>query len=204
MFYEPKNGHGLSHNPLKAIVSPRPIGWISTVSTEGAHNLAPYSYFNLVCDEPPMVMFVSDGWKDSVRNIQETGSFTCNLVSDNLKAQMNASSVNAPRGVSEFAYSGLTPAASQLIAAPRVKEAYSALECVAVEIKQLKDRQGRSTESHMVIGEIVGIHIDEAILSNGMIDTAKARPVARLGYLEFNTVETTYEMIRPRWKDGEG
>lgn len=172
MFYEPKNGHGLSHNPLKAIVSPRPIGWISTVSTEGAHNLAPYSYFNLVCDEPPMVMFVSDGWKDSVRNIQETGSFTCNLVSDNLKAQMNASSVNAPRGVSEFAYSGLTPAASQLIAAPRVKEAYSALECVAVEIKQLKDRQGRSTESHMVIGEIVGIHIDEAILSNGMIDTA--------------------------------
>ena len=204
MFYEPKNGHGLSHNPLKAIVSPRPIGWISTVSTEGAHNLAPYSYFNLVCDEPPMVMFVSDGWKDSVRNIQETGSFTCNLVSDNLTAQMNASSVNAPRGVSEFAYSGLTPAASQLIAAPRVKEAYSALECVAVEIKQLKDRQGRSTESHMVIGEIVGIHIDEAILSNGMIDTAKARPVARLGYLEFNTVETTYEMIRPRWKDGEG
>lgn len=203
MFYEPKNGHGLPHNPLKAIVAPRPIGWIGTISKNGAENLAPYSFFNMVSDEPPMVMFASNKLKDSVCNIQESGSFTCSLVSDHLKEQMNASSIDAPRGISEFTHSGLTAAASTLIAAPRVKEAYAAIECVAVEIKQLKNKEGRLTESYMVIGEIVGIHIDEAVLTNGMIDIAKSKPVSRLGYLDFATTEQTFEMKRPDWSRRE-
>src|SRR5690606_41318822 len=122
MFYEPREGHPLPHNPFKAIVAPRPIGWIGTQSKKGAVNLAPYSFFNAICDTPPMVMFSSNGAKDSVSFIEQTGEFTANLVSDHLRTQMNSSSVNAPRGVSEFDYAGLTRAASRLIAAPRVKE----------------------------------------------------------------------------------
>ncbi|EEQ95748.1 flavin reductase family protein [Brucella sp. ZJ1_1] len=201
MFYEPKEGHPLPHNPFKAIVAPRPIGWIGTQSKEGAVNLAPYSFFNAICDTPPMVMFSSNGAKDSVSFIEQTGEFTANLVSDHLRTQMNASSVNAPRGVSEFDYAGLTRAASRLIAAPRVKEAYAALECVAVEIKRLQDKEGRLTDNYMVIGEVVGVHIDEQVLTDGLIDIAKTRPVSRLGYMDFSTTESVYQMFRPKWED---
>lgn len=202
MFYEPREGHALPHNPFKAIVAPRPIGWIGTRSKEGAVNLAPYSFFNAICDTPPMVMFSSSGVKDSVTFIEETGEFTANLVSENLKVQMNASSVNAPRGVNEFDYAGLTRAPSRLIAAPRVKEAYAALECVAVEIKRLQDKEGRPTDSYMVIGEVVGVHIDEQVLTDGLVDISKAKPVARLGYMDYATTESVYQMFRPKW-DGE-
>ncbi|MBB5703470.1 flavin reductase (DIM6/NTAB) family NADH-FMN oxidoreductase RutF [Ochrobactrum daejeonense] len=202
MFYEPREGHTLPHNPFKAIVAPRPIGWIGTRSKEGAVNLAPYSFFNAICDTPPMVMFSSSGVKDSVTFIEETGEFTANLVSENLKLQMNASSVNAPRGVNEFDYANLTRAPSRLIAAPRVKEAYAALECVAVEIKRLQDKEGRPTDSYMVIGEVVGVHIDEQVLTDGLVDISKAKPVARLGYMDYATTESVYQMFRPKW-DGE-
>ena len=201
MFYEPREGHPLPHNPFKAIVAPRPIGWIGTKSKEGAVNLAPYSFFNAICDTPPMVMFSSSGVKDSVSFIDETGEFTANLVSDHLRTQMNASSVDAPRGISEFEYAGLTQTSSRLIAAPRVKEAYAALECVAVEIKRLQDKEGRPTDNYMVIGEVVGVHIDEQVLTNGLIDIAKARPVSRLGYMDFATTESVYQMFRPKWED---
>ncbi|ABS14867.1 MULTISPECIES: flavin reductase family protein [Brucella/Ochrobactrum group] len=201
MFYEPREGHPLPHNPFKAIVAPRPIGWIGTKSKGGAVNLAPYSFFNAICDTPPMVMFSSSGVKDSVSFIEETGEFTANLVSDHLRTQMNASSVDAPRGISEFEYAGLTQTSSRLIAAPRVKEAYAALECVAVEIKRLQDKEGRPTDNYMVIGEVVGVHIDEQVLTNGLIDIAKARPVSRLGYMDFATTESVYQMFRPKWED---
>ncbi|OIS92301.1 flavin reductase family protein [Brucella cytisi] len=201
MFYEPREGHPLPHNPFKAIVAPRPIGWIGTKSKEGAVNLAPYSFFNAICDTPPMVMFSSSGVKDSVSFIEETGEFTANLVSDHLRTQMNASSVDAPRGISEFEYAELTQTSSRLIASPRVKEAYAALECVAVEIKRLQDKEGGPTGNYMVIGEVVGVHIDEQVLTNGLIDIAKARPVSRLGYMEFATTESVYQMFRPKWKD---
>ncbi len=148
-----------------------------------------------------MVMFSSNGAKDSVSFIEQTGEFTANLVSDYLRTQMNASSVNAPRGVSEFDYAGLTRAASKLIAAPRVKEAYAALECVAVEIKRLQDKEGRLTDNYMVIGEVVGVHIDEQVLTDGLIDIAKTRPVSRLGYMDFSTTESVYQMFRPKWED---
>src|SRR5690606_7759377 len=135
MFYEPNEGHSLPHNPFKAIVAPRPIGWIGTQSKEGAVNLAPYSFFNAICDTPPMIMFSSSGAKDSVSFIEETGEFTANLVSDHLRTQMNASSVNAPRGVSEFEYAGLTMAPSSLIASSGVKDDYAALVWVEVKIR---------------------------------------------------------------------
>ena len=200
MFYEPSEGHGLPHNPFKAIVAPRPIGWIGSRSKDGAVNLAPYSFFNAICDTPPMVMFSSSGFKDSVSFIEETREFTANLVSDHLKGQMNASSVNAPRGVNEFEYAGLIQAPCKLIGAPRVKEAYAALECVAVEIKRLQDKEGRATDNYMVIGEVVGVHLDEGVLTEGLVDIAKAKPVARLGYMDFTTTESVYQMYRPLWE----
>lgn len=201
MFYQPKNGHQLPHNPLKAIVTPRPIGWIGTRSKEDALNLAPYSFFNVICDNPPLVMFCSSGYKDSVAFVEETGEFTANMVGAHLAKEMNATSVNSPRGVSEFDYAGLTPAACEMIKAPRVAEAYAALECVAVEVKRLTDKDGALAESYMVIGEIVGVHIDEAILVDGRIDITKSQPVSRLGYMDFATTDKVYEMFRPKWEE---
>ncbi|GAA0606074.1 flavin reductase family protein [Paenochrobactrum glaciei] len=201
MFYQPKNGHQLPHNPLKAIVTPRPIGWIGTRSKEGALNLAPYSFFNVICDNPPLVMFCSSGYKDSVAFVEETGEFTANMVGAHLAKEMNATSVNSPRGVSEFDYAGLTPAACEMIKAPRVAEAYAALECVAVEVKRLTGKDGALAESYMVIGEIVGVHIDEAILVDGRIDITKSQPVSRLGYMDFATTDKVYEMFRPKWEE---
>ncbi|MFI3905084.1 flavin reductase family protein [Ochrobactrum sp. S1502_03] len=201
MFYEPQSGHNLPHNPFKAIVAPRPIGWIGTRSKTGAVNLAPYSFFNAVCDTPPMIMFSSSGVKDSVTFIEETGEFTASLVSDHLKEHMNATSVNAPRGISEFSYAGLTAAPSKLIAAPFVKEAYAALECVAVEVQNLQDKEGRRTDNYMVIGEVVGVHIDESVLTDGLFDIRKAKPVTRLGYMDYATTQEVYQMTRPKWVD---
>ncbi|WP_273724968.1 flavin reductase family protein [Brucella gallinifaecis] len=201
MFYEPSSGHNLPHNPLKAIIAPRPIGWIGTRSKDGALNLSPYSFFNMICDTPPMIMFSSSGFKDSVSFIEETGEFTASLVSDDLREQMNASSVNAPRGVSEFEYARLNVGQSKLIAAPYVKEAYAALECVAVEIRRLQDKEGRPTDNYMVIGEVVGVHIDEAVLTDGLFDIRKAKPVTRLGYMDYATTQDVYQMFRPKWED---
>lgn len=199
MFYEPQNGHGLPHNPLKAIVTPRPIGWIGTCSKEGALNLAPYSFFNVICDVPPLLMFCSTGYKDSVAFVEEARQFTANMVGEHLAKQMNATAVNAPRGISEFDYAGLTPAASELIKAPRVKEAYASLECVAVDIRELTGQDGKPTNTYMVIGEVVGVHIDEHILVDGRIDITKAQPVSRLGYMDYATTNDVYEMFRPKW-----
>lgn len=201
MFYEPNAGHGLPHNPLKAIVAPRPIGWIGTKSKSGALNLAPYSFFNMISDNPPMVMFSSSGHKDSVAFIEQTGEFSASLVSDHLKEAMNATSVVAPRGMSEFTYAGLTSAECQLIDAPRVEQAYAALECVATDIRQLHDRHGQPMENYIVTGEIIGVHIDESVLTDGLIDITKTRPVSRLGYMDFATTDTVYQMFRPRWQE---
>lgn len=204
MFYETANGHGLPHDPFKAIVVPRPIGWISTRSKSGAINLSPYSYFNAISDNPHLVIFSSSGHKDSVAYIEETGEFAANLVSGNLREKMNASSVNAPRGVSEFDNAGLTPAACRLIGAPRVAEAYAVLECVVTDIRVPKDRHGKPSGNFLVTGEVVGIHIDEAILTDGLIDTRKAQPVSRLGYMDYATVSDVYQMWRPRWDESKG
>ncbi len=198
MFYE-NNQHGLPHNPFKALVAPRPIGWISTRAKDGRVNLAPYSYFNALGEAPMLVMFSSGGPKDSVTFAEESGEFAVNLVSEPLAVQMNQTSVNAPRGESEFAYAGLSEAPCRLISAPRVKEAYAALECRVTQVFAPKTLSGQPPDSLVTIGEVVGIHIDEAILTNGLVDVKKARPVCRLGYMDFAVVSETFVMRRPRW-----
>ncbi|HWK67007.1 MAG TPA: flavin reductase family protein [Rhizobiaceae bacterium] len=199
MFYEPVKGHGLPHDPFKAIVAPRPIGWISTVSGQGEVNLAPYSFFNAISSKPPLVMFSSDGDKHSTTFIRETGEFVVNLVGNTLAKKMNASAVDAPRGVSEFGYAGLTSAPSRLVAPPRVAEAPAALECKATEIFRPKTIDGEASENVVVIGQVVGVHIDDAMLTDGLFDVVKAGNVSRLGYMDYLTVTETFAMRRPRW-----
>ncbi|MDD9944820.1 MAG: flavin reductase family protein [Myxococcales bacterium] len=204
MFYTTDdNRHGLPHDPFKAIVAPRPIGWISTCDPSGRVNLAPYSFFNAICDQPKLVMFSSVGAKDSVTFAERSGNFVANFVSEHLAKQMNATSVDAPRGESEFEYAGLTPVASTLVSAPRVAEAYAALECRVTQtfVPETLDANAPAN-AILVVGQVVGIHIDEQILTEGLVDVAKARPVSRLGYLDFATTTTVFSMRRPRWSQG--
>ena len=201
MFYEPSKGHGLPHDPFKAIVAPRPIGWISSLAADGSLNLAPYSFFNTLGTHPHLVMFSSEGRKDSVSFAAETNEFVANLVSRNLAEKMNASAVDAPRGVSEFDYAGLTPVPSRLVAPPRVGEAVAALECKVTEILEPKGLDGRPAGNVIVFGEVVGVHIDEAMLTDGLFDIVKAGTVARLGYMDYTSVSETFQMRRPRWQE---
>jgi flavin reductase (DIM6/NTAB) family NADH-FMN oxidoreductase RutF len=199
MFYEPSKGHGLPHDPAKAIVAPRPIGWISTLSNKGEVNLAPYSFFNAFSTNPFLIWFSSEGEKDSATFAAETGEFVANLVSRDLAERMNRSSVNAPRGVSEFGFAGLTQAPCVLVAPPRVAEAPAALECKVTEIFRPRALDGRHADAFVVIGEVVGVHIDDAFLRDGLFDTAKAGNVARLGYMDYSSVTDIFAMRRPRW-----
>ena len=200
MFYEPSGGHGLPHDPFKALVSPRPIGWISTVNAAGEINLAPYSYFNALSGRPPLVWFSSDGEKDSATAAGETGEFVANLVGRELAEKMAATSVDAPRGVSEFDYAGLTMAASTLVRPPRVAEAPAALECKVTEILRPRGLDGKEVGSVVVIGEVVGVYIDDRYLTDGLFDAVKAGNVSRLGYLDYATIDRTFAMRRPRWE----
>lgn len=201
MFYQPRNGHGLPHDPFKAIAAPRPIGWISTRALDGRLNLAPYSFFNALSTHPHLVMFSSEGEKDSVTFARESGEFVANLATRNLFEAMNASSVDAPRGLSEFDYAGLTPEPSRLVAAPRVREAVAALECKVTEIMRPRGLDGREAGVTTVFGEVVGVHIDERCLTDGLFDIVKAGTIARLGYMDYTTVTETFSARRPQWKD---
>ena len=199
MFYTTEsNRHGLAHDPFKAIVSPRPIGWIGSKGRDGTLNLAPYSFFNAVADKPKLVMFSSIGHKHSQRNARETGVFTCNFVSRNLAEKMNLSSAALPYGTSEFEFAGLTPKQAELIDAPYVAGAFAVLECKVTEIIEPKTLSGEPTENVFVFGQVVGIHIDEAIISNGRFDEALARPVARMGYMDYCEGSEVFEMFRPK------
>ncbi len=198
MFYSTdSNRHGLAHDPFKAIVAPRPIGWIGSKGRDGSLNLSPYSFFNAVSDRPKLVMFSSSGRKDSARNVEETGVFTTNLVSRNLVEKMNHSSIAAPYGVNEFELAGLTAAPAKLIDAPYVGEAFAVLECRVTEILQPKGLDGQPSDNIMVIGQVVGIHIDETIIRDGRLDMALARPVARMGYMDYAEGSDVFEMMRP-------
>lgn len=204
MFYEPEKGHGLPHDPFKAIVAPRPIGWISTRAADGRLNLAPYSFFNAISSHPHLIMFSSEGEKDSVTFARESGEFVANLVSRDLATEMNRSSVDAPRGVSEFGYAKLTPEPSRLVASPRVREAHAALECKVTEIREPKGLDGRSAGVVVVTGEVIGIHIEEAIMTDGLVDVVKSGTIARLGYMDYAAVTETFAMRRPRWDRSDG
>lgn len=200
MFYDAlENKHGLPHDPFKALAVPRPIGWISTVSKSGVANLAPYSFFNAVAEKPHYVVFGSGGIKDSLANIEETGEFVCNIATYDLRHQMNTSSATVPRGVDEFPLAGLTAVKSNLINAPRVKEAAAAFECRLHQVIPLPGA-GRYRQSYfLVIGLVVGIHIDDKYIKDGLIDTASMQPIARLGYMDYAVVtpETIFSINRP-------
>lgn len=203
MFYEAAtNQHGLQYDPFKALVVPRPIGWISTRAKDGRVNLAPYSFFNALHDDPPLVMFASGGPKDSITFAEESGEFVVNFVGEPLAKQMNATSVNAPRGENEFNYAGLTEEPSHLVAAPRVKEAYAALECRVTQVLVPKTIDGSPSDAIVAIGQVVGIYIDDQVLTAGRIDIKKTRPVSRLGYMDFAVVSESFAMRRPRWGEG--
>lgn len=189
----------LPHDPFKAIVAPRPIGWISTVSEAGVANLAPYSFFNAIGGMPPMVMFSSEGVKDSVRNAAQSGEFVCNYASRNLEDAMNASSIPAPEGVSEFEHCGIEPAESRLVRPPRVAGAHAALECRVTGIIETVDVDGAKTGAVVVMGQVMGIHIDDNVIRNGRFDVTLADPVTRLGYLDFGLSHGFHEMPRPVW-----
>ncbi len=198
MFWDVRaGGHGLPRNPFLALVAPRPIGWISTVSADGVRNLAPYSFFNAVSTEPYLVAFSSTGRKDSLANVAATGSFVANIVGEDLARAMNESSAVVRPEVDEFVLAGLTPVASRRVAAPRVAEAPAALECVHVRTIELTDAAGASANSFLVLGEVVGVHIDESILKDGFVDVGRLRPLARLGYMDYAVVRESFAMARP-------
>jgi flavin reductase (DIM6/NTAB) family NADH-FMN oxidoreductase RutF len=199
MFYRTdKNDHGMAHDPFKAIVAPRPIGWIGTKGRDGSLNLSPYSFFNIVSDKPKLVMFSSSGRKDSLRNAEETGVFTASLASRHLADRMNASSAPVDYGVNEFDLAELTAKMGELVDAPYVAEAYTALECRLTEIIQPKGLDGEGAESYMVFGQVVGIHIREEIIVNGRIAMELARPMGRMGYRDYTDGgASVFELDRP-------
>jgi flavin reductase (DIM6/NTAB) family NADH-FMN oxidoreductase RutF len=197
-FYEVARGHGLPHDPFKAIVAPRPIGWISTRDGQGRNNLAPYSFFNAFSSAPPIVGFCSEGYKDSVRNVEERGEFVANLATKPLAAAMNQTSATVAPDVDEFALAGLTPAPCRLVAAPRVAEAPAALECRLLQIVRLHDLDGRPLDSYLALGQVVGVHIAGAYLKDGRFDTAAAQPIARAGYRgDYFELGAMFELLRP-------
>lgn len=197
MFYATSDGHGLPYDPFKAIVAPRPIGWIAALSGKGELNLSPYSYFNAVSARPPIVMFSSEGHKDAVAFIEETGEFTCSLVTRALDQQMNLTSAPLPRGASEFAHAGLETAPSRLVKPPRVAASPSALECKLLSVQELHDLEGRATDRWLVLGQVVGVFIDDRYLTDGRFDTARAQPIARCGYNDYAVVDEVFSIVRP-------
>lgn len=200
-FYQPKLGHQLKHNPFKAIIAPRPIGWISTRSVDGVENLAPYSFFNAFADEPPIIGFSSAGWKDSVANIEQTKEFCWNLTTRELAEKMNLSCAPIARERSEFELAGLTSVPSNVIDAPRVGETPVSFECRLTQLIQLKQADQTPMDNWLVLGEVVGVHIDERLLEDGIYQTEKAHPVMRAGgpasYFGIST-DQEFELYRPK------
>lgn len=182
-YYEPANGHGLSHNPLNALVAPRPIGWISSRDTQGRVNLAPYSFFNAFNYDPPIIGFSSIAWKDSVQNASETREFTWNLVTRELGDQMNQTSSPLPHGEDEFPFAGLTAVAGRKVNVPRVGESRAAMECKVIDIVQFRNTEGEKVSGWLVLGEVVAVYIDKALLRDGVYQTAEAYPIMRSGGL---------------------
>ncbi|MGO4158699.1 flavin reductase family protein [Cupriavidus sp. YAF13] len=182
-YYEPAEGHGLSHNPLNALVAPRPIGWISSRDAQGRVNLAPYSFFNAFNYDPPIIGFSSIAWKDSVQNASETREFTWNLVTRELGDQMNQTSSPLPRGDDEFQFAGLTAVAGRKVNVPRVGESRAAMECKVIDIVQFRNTEGEKVGGWLVLGEVVAVYIDKTLLKDGVYQTAEAYPIMRSGGL---------------------
>ena len=199
MFYETgqRDTSLLPRDPFKAIVAPRPIGWISTRSTDGLINLAPYSFFNAFGSAPPIIGFSSEGAKDSAAFARDSGEFVANLATMDLFHQVSETSAPLPRGQSEFIHSGLTMAPCRLVNAPRVAESHAALECKVIEIVALRDRRGEPVGNYLVLGEVLAFHIDDRFIHDGVFDAAAARSLARCGYQDYAVVDKLYTLTRP-------
>jgi flavin reductase (DIM6/NTAB) family NADH-FMN oxidoreductase RutF len=201
-YYEPKNGHGLPHDPFNAIVAPRPIGWISSQDREGRLNLAPYSFFNAFNYKPPIVGFASTARKDSLQNIEDTGEFCWNLATLDLAQAVNTSSTPAPRDVDEFQLTGLTPAASSIVKVPHVAESPVSFECRRTQILQLQGADGTKVPTWMIFGEVVAVRIRKDLLKDGIYDTVGGRPLLRGGgpadYFQISR-DGLLQMYRPGW-----
>lgn len=197
MFYEVKNGHGLPYDPYKAIVAPRPIGWISSISADGVPNLAPYSYFNALSSAPPLLMFSSETEKDSLKNVKDTGEFAVSLATVDLQNAMNKSSDTVPEHVNEFELANIESAQCEIVNAPRVAASPASLECKVVSIQELRDIHGDAADAYMVIGQVVAVHIKDEFLVDGRFDTAGAQPLARCGYRDYSKLTETFELMRP-------
>jgi flavin reductase (DIM6/NTAB) family NADH-FMN oxidoreductase RutF len=199
LFYEPgaRDKTILPHDPFKALIAPRPIGWVSTLNGEGAVNLAPYSFFNAFSESPPIIGFSSSGLKDSASFAGETGEFVWNMPTYNLRDAMNKSAAPLPAGQSEFTFTGLEMAPSVTVKPPRVKASPAALECVVIEVKRLHDRHGNPVNNWLVFGQVTGVHIDEAYIKDGIVDMAAMQPIARCGYAEYVVADRVFTMKRP-------
>lgn len=198
MFYDPRTeSHGLPHNPWLALIVPRPIGWVSTLSVDGTPNLAPYSCFNAISSKPPFVMFSSDSPKDSATNAEKTGVFCINIATYALREAMNQSAAAYPPEVDEFEASGLTAEPCRNIPCVRVKESPVSIECRLSQLITLTPSTGEQCTNRVVIGEVIGIHIDESILREGLVDVELLRPLGRMGYREYTVPPRSFEMLRP-------
>lgn len=197
MFYRPEDGHGLPHNPFNAIVTPRPIAWVSTRNGDGRDNLAPYSFFNAIAYTPPQVMFSSTGWKDSVRNISETGVFCVNIVEYAARDAMNITTEHFPPEVDEFTEAGIDRSACETIDCSRVTGAPAALECRMTQIIELK-----GGVNFLVLGEVVGVHMRDDCLKNGRFDITAFQPLTRLGYRDYSRITELFELARPDDQNG--
>jgi flavin reductase (DIM6/NTAB) family NADH-FMN oxidoreductase RutF len=201
MFYEvAKRNHGLPHDPFKALVAPRPIGWITAVSARGEINLSPYSFFNAVSDVPPMVAFSSHGRKDALTFAEESGEFVCNFAAWDLREAVNVTSAPLPRGENEMTLAGLAAAPSRLVRAPRVADAPAALECKYLQTVPLTPADGGPANYFLVIGQVLGVHIDDRSIVDGIVDTAAMRPIMRAGYRDYFVAlpEGRFAMTRPK------
>ncbi len=202
MFYEVKNGHGLPHDPFKSCIVPRPIGWISTISEDGTINLAPYSFFNGCGDDPPQLMYAAGGrniegaLKDSLTNVEATGEFVANLVTWELRVQMNETARHVPAGIDETTLAGLETEPSRVVKPPRVRASPIHLECEYVRTVELRSNR-EDHRNFVVFGEVVGIHIRDEVMTDGMVDMTKLRPIARLGYMDYSITDNVFTMPFP-------
>jgi flavin reductase (DIM6/NTAB) family NADH-FMN oxidoreductase RutF len=200
LFYEPheRDRTLLPHDPFKAAIAPRPIGWVSTVGASGAVNLAPYSFFNAVASVPQMIAFSSEGMKHSAAFAMQTREFVWNMPTWDLREAMNATSATLDEGVSEFDHAGIEMAPSRLVAPPRVAATPFALECRVTQTLELEDIDGAPVDRHLVVGQVVGVHVDERFVRDGRLDVTALRPIARCGYTaDYTVLDNLFQMERP-------
>jgi flavin reductase (DIM6/NTAB) family NADH-FMN oxidoreductase RutF len=197
-FYDPAKGHGLKHDPFKAIIAPRLIGWISSRSASGQLNLAPYSFFGAFATFPAVIGFCSEGRKDSISNVEATGEFVWNLVTRPLAEQMNRSSAPVASDVNEFELAGLTAVPGRNVDVPHVGESPASLECKLLQIIRLNNLDGEPMDNYLALGQVVGVHIQNAYLKDGLFDTHAAQAVMRAGYrADYAQIGEMFQMFRP-------